>query len=261
MVRQRPYRGNAGHERHAWSDYHAPEHEDRSGGAAGWRQQRHDSPSSASYYDDGTWSWGNSSQQSEAETWVVWCDRHGVFRAMLKLGERNIHTGDTRIKFPHADPASAFVVDMSALLPFDWSLVDKPAPPSFAASAGADADEFDDWDKQSSVSSHSSGSGASFYDQGSHQTSVLTRAPWQKPRGAEGRDEQPKRYRGGAAPVAPSYDGSRDPVAIKRWKKEVKVWVKLSAPYLPPDEQGLRLWQALKGRAQEKVYERDDEDR
>ena len=168
-----------------------------------------------------------------------------------------MYTGDARVRFPQAAADSAFVVDMSTLLPFDWSLVDKPAPPSFAASA--EVDDFEDWDKQSSASGHSSGSGASFYEQGSHQTSVLTRAPWQKQR-HEGRDEQPRKYRGGAAPVAPSYDGSRDPVVIKRWKKEVKVWVKLSAPYLPPDEQGLRLWQALKGKAQEKIYERDDED-
>ena len=48
---------------------------------------------------------------------------------------------------------------------------------------------------------------------------------------------------------------------MKLWKKRVKVWQRLSKPYMPPEEQGLRLWEALRGAAQTKVYERDDEER
>ena len=60
--------------------------------------------------------------------------------------------------------------------------------------------------------------------------------------------------------MALSYEGSRDPAVVKRWKKEVKVWLKLSAPYRPAEEQGTSLLQALKGQAQENIYARDDED-
>ena len=74
-------------------------------------------------------------------------------------------------------------------------------------------------------------------------------------------DKDPERtFRGGVPPRAPSYEGSRDPAVIRRWKKEVKVWLNLSAPYIPAEEQRLLLWQALKGSAQQKVYARDDDD-
>ena len=80
MARQRHYR-QSGEDR-SWSDSHDDREDRRSGGGAAAWQDYNPSPSS-SYYDDGTWSWG--SQQQEQETWVLWCDRHGIFRAMLKI--------------------------------------------------------------------------------------------------------------------------------------------------------------------------------
>ena len=63
-----------------------------------------------------------------------------------------------------------------------------------------------------------------------------------------------------AAPAVPAYDGSRDPAVTKLWKKKVRAWVLLSSPDFPPEEQGLRLWEALKGDAQQKILDRDDEE-
>ena len=125
MVRQRNFR-RSGDDR-SWSDGRDDREDRYSGGAAAW--QDYSASPASSYYDNGTWSWDSQQSQQEQETWVLWCDRHGIFRAMLKIGECNIHTGDTRIRYPQAAVGSAFVVDMSVLLPFDWSLVDKPAPP------------------------------------------------------------------------------------------------------------------------------------
>ena len=237
-----------------------------------WSNYQPSPAASSSFYDDGTWSWQQPAgfqpqaqpqeqqQQPETETWVLWCDDRRVLRAMIKIGECNSATGQTRIRRRHDPLESAFVVDMSTLLPFDWSLVDNPAPfffmpqPSSYAQPARD-DDSDIW------SNHSGSSLASVPGRGSHQTSVMTRQPpWKSPTSLVGQPVHEKKYRGGAAPAAPSYDGSRDPAVIKRWKKEVKVWLKLSAPYLPAAEQGLRLWQALKGQAQEKFLERDDED-
>ena len=61
--------------------------------------------------------------------------------------------------------------------------------------------------------------------------------------------------------MAPSYDGSTDPATIKLWKKRVQVWVCLAAADMPPEELGLRLWEALRGEAQRKIFDRDDEER
>ncbi len=56
----------------------------------------------------------------------------------------------------------------------------------------------------------------------------------------------------------PIFDGKRDPVIIKKWIRKVAVWRRLSLPYLPREEMGLRLWQdGLTGRAEE-VMQDDD---
>ena len=115
----------------------------------------------------------------------------------------------------------------------------------------------------------SSLSSVSQFERGSYETSVLSKSPdlrhWPAWMGTQASEEKPKeqkerKFRGGVPPQAPSYDGSRDPQIIKKWRKEVKVWIKLSSPYIPPEEQGLRLWQALKGDGQRKIHERDDDD-
>ena len=228
-----------------------------------------DSPS-RSFYEEGAWSqyrqrhhdadtdWSWSSDQahrSGVTTWVLWLEpRSGIYRTVLKIGSVDLQTNMARVRFPGSSWQEPFRVDMSSLIPFENSLVDTQAPRRHWTS------DIGDWDSDdasvSSFNSHTSRVGF-----GSQATSVLTRAPpWPRDRNAQPPPrESEKRYRGGAAPQAPAFDGSRDPSAIKLWNKKVRVWQRLSGPYLPPEEQGLRLWEALKGSAQEKVFDRDDE--
>ena len=60
--------------------------------------------------------------------------------------------------------------------------------------------------------------------------------------------------------MPPAVAGARDMQVIKVWKKKAKVRVRLPSPYIPSEEQGLRLFEALKGSAQEKIFERDEDD-
>ncbi len=97
----------------------------------------------------------------------------------------------------------------------------------------------------------------------SHATSRLTAASVAAAAAAvPGREESvydPKgRYRLGIPPKVPSFDGKRDPVIIKKWVRKVAVWLRLSSPYPPREEMGLRLWQdGLAGRTEE-VMQDDD---
>ena len=47
---------------------------------------------------------------------------------------------------------------------------------------------------------------------------------------------------------------------IKVWTTKAYVCVRLSVPYILPEEQGLRLWEAYKGSKQEKISDRDHDD-
>ena len=96
----------------------------------------------------------------------------------------------------------------------------------------------------------------------SHATSRLTAASVAAAAAVPGREESvydPKgRYRSGIPPKVPIFDGKRDPVIIKKWIRKVAVWRRLSLPYLPREEMGLRLWQdGLTGRAEEGMQDDD----
>ena len=81
---------------------------------------------------------------------------------------------------------------------------------------------------------------------------------------SSGKDVQvfDRRFRSGAPPRVPTYDGNRDPAVINRWKKKVRIWKRLASPYLPLPEMGLRLHDdGLTGRAAEIIHEEDDEEK
>ena len=228
-----------------------------------WYDYRQFSPASTNSFYEGTWRQRQADVdrgESLEETWVRWCDARRVLRSMIKLGASDPRTAETWIRRPHTPREEAFSVDMCSLLPFDWDLVDTPAPMHFNRSpSDSDVDT-------SSVGSRSSAS--SRFERGSYQTSVLSKSPgwsrapaWMHAQAPEVKPKEPERkFRGGVPPPAPSYDGSRDLQIIKKWKKKVKVWIQLSSPYIPAEEQGLRLWQALKGDGQRRIHERDDDD-
>ena len=49
---------------------------------------------------------------------------------------------------------------------------------------------------------------------------------------------------------------------IKNWIRRVRVWKRLSTPYMPLEELGLRFWESgIKGEAAEKIHAEGDEDR
>ena len=77
---------------------------------------------------------------------------------------------------------------------------------------------------------------------------------------AAGSGSAEPRWRGGTPPHPPSFDGEAKTFnAFKVYKAEVKVWQRLVAPYMPPEEHGLRLWSALQGRAKRMLLEVDTE--
>ncbi len=68
-----------------------------------------------------------------------------------------------------------------------------------------------------------------------------------------------RRFRGGQPPKTPVFSGSRDPKVIEVFRRRVRVWKKLALPYMPIEEMGLRLWEALDGKASEKTHAEDNE--
>ena len=223
MVRQR-YQRNA-----------AAEQPQQDAADSDWHDYRQGSPASTNSFYEETWRQRQAehdSDESSVRTWVLWCDERRILRSMVKLGASDPRTGETWIRRPHAPREEAFSVDMCSLLPFDWDLVDAPAPARFNRSP---PDSEADTSSQRSLSSRSS---ASQFERGSYETSVLSKSPgwshgpaWMQAQAPEEKPKEPERkFRGGVPPQAPSYDGSRDPQIIKTWKKEVKVWIKLSSP-------------------------------
>ena len=71
------------------------------------------------------------------------------------------------------------------------------------------------------------------------------------------------RYRGGKPPDPPVYSGEankdnpQDPFGWKLFLQKVRVYERRAAPYLPPSEQALALYQALEGRAAEQLSDVD----
>ena len=77
---------------------------------------------------------------------------------------------------------------------------------------------------------------------------------WQRP--PEGR------WRGGACPKAPKFDGDieKDPGCLRKWKKDIKLWRKRARFHLPPNELAMDLMQALEGRARRELENVDCDD-
>ena len=61
-----------------------------------------------------------------------------------------------------------------------------------------------------------------------------------------------KRWRGGTPPNPPSFttELQNDPQGWRKYARLVEIWKRLIQPYLPPEEQGLRLYQQVQGEAQ-----------
>ena len=74
-----------------------------------------------------------------------------------------------------------------------------------------------------------------------------------------GSQSQSERFRGGKPPDPPVYtgepqkDNAQDPFGFKTYVQKVRVYQRRVAPYLPPNEQALALYQALEGRAAEQL--------
>ena len=121
-------------------------HSDQAPGSD-WQDYRQSSPASASFYarsDNSPWRQhqpDSLSEDSLAETWVLWCDELRVLREMVKVGASDTITGRTRIRRPYALPDESFFVDMCSLLPYDWDLVNTRAPNRFNRSSADDDDE------------------------------------------------------------------------------------------------------------------------
>jgi hypothetical protein len=55
----------------------------------------------------------------------------------------------------------------------------------------------------------------------------------------------------------PTYDGTKDPKVIESYRRKVAVWQRMATPYMPINEMGLRLWDALTGQAAALIHDED----
>ena len=134
-----------------------------------WQDYRQSSPASTTSFYKDSWRQRQASSErdvSQDETWVLWCDERRVLRSMIKLGASDPRTGETWIRRPHWSREEAFSVNVCLLLPFDWDMVDSPAPMNFNHTpSNSDVDSL-------SQRSTSSLSDASQFERGSYETSV-----------------------------------------------------------------------------------------
>ena len=97
-----------------------------------------------------------------------------------------------------------------------------------------DEDDGDDWDDLSSTSSDR-----------------------RRRRGRRGsrHSVRDKHWRGGTPAPPPEFDGDviKDPACLRKWVKLVEVWLAKTKEQLPPNEQALALYSALKGKAYTRV--------
>ena len=162
---------------------------------------------------------------------------------------------------PHASEMSAFV--------WDEDLLSFP-PDEENASAGPD--DFEDRaDQDSAIDGEEpgrAGSGASSKDD-SVETLGTSSVPRRRKRGARGGAGSrtgshgagaEKRWRSGAVPTAPAFDGNveADPFCLRHYKRRLRRWTRITREYLPPNEQALRALEQLRGEAEIELEETDD---
>ncbi|OLP93808.1 hypothetical protein AK812_SmicGene24243 [Symbiodinium microadriaticum] len=72
--------------------------------------------------------------------------------------------------------------------------------------------------------------------------------------------DQQKRWRSGAVPQPPSFDGDieADPYCYRHYKHRLQRWVEITKEYLPGNEQALRALENLKGEAETEMEEIED---
>ena len=146
---------------------------------------------------------------------------------------------------------------------------DGAEPADFEAPRFAAADE----DRNSATGAGNGSSGA-----GSNDTSVMTplSAGRRKRgcRGGAGKDaaalkaqagtkpdnDASKRWRSGAIPTAPVFDGDVEgnPYCLRQYRRRLWRWVRITREFLPPNEQALRALEQLRGDAELELEEVED---
>ncbi|CAE7296335.1 unnamed protein product [Symbiodinium sp. KB8] len=146
---------------------------------------------------------------------------------------------------------------------------DGAEPADFEAPKFAAADE----DRNSATGAGNGSSGA-----GSHDTSVMTPlSAGRKKRGCRGGagkdaaiskaqagakpdNDASKRWRSGAIPTAPVFDGDVEgnPYCLRQYRRRLWRWVRITREFLPPNEQALRALEQLRGDAELELEEVED---
>ena len=122
----------------------------------------------------------------------------------------------------------------------------------------ADGAEPDDKDHESfSVASGAAGTGDGQESSGRVSNKARKRG---SRGGSGGRPAEEKRWRSGAVPTAPSFDGDveSNPYCLRHYRRRLLRWVTLTKEYLPPNEQALRALEQLHGQAELEFEEVDD---
>lgn len=105
--------------------------------------------------------------------------------------------------------------------------------------------------RRSSLLSVATTSRYSFRESGSRRTRGSRGGSAARHRAA---DEKPK-YRGGGIPQAPEFSGDvyRDGKCLKRWKRRVDIWLKITSELCPRKEAMMRLLERFSGDAAEEI--------
>ncbi|CAE7400538.1 GIP [Symbiodinium sp. CCMP2456] len=139
---------------------------------------------------------------------------------------------------------------------FDDDLIDFGGLPGAAGADGNDDGDF--VFQEDAVSGASSNPSVPTLD-------AFSEAPRRK-RGSRGgsqraaSDKDAKRWRSGAIPPAPVFDGDieKDPYCLRHYKRKLGRWLRITKEFLPPNEQALRALEQLRGEAELEFEEVDD---
>ena len=145
--------------------------------------------------------------------------------------------------------------------------------PETGADAGAEHDDFEDGsladDASMGKTVGAAGSGASSKED-SLGTLDAASGPRARKRGSRGGaaskagsldgGAREKRWRSGAIPPAPVFDGNieAEPFCLRHYRRRLRRWVRITREYLPPNEQALRALEQLRGEAEIELEETDD---
>ncbi|CAE7949087.1 TY5A, partial [Symbiodinium sp. KB8] len=78
--------------------------------------------------------------------------------------------------------------------------------------------------------------------------------------GSLGDVDNAKRWRSGAVPAAPTFEGDveSNPYCLRHYRRRLMRWVRITKEFLPPNEQALRALEQLRGAAEQEFEEVDD---